>query len=375
MEVQGPVAETTPRILRFRSVRRPRVLDESGLAELVGARFRRPDYRAGELATIVVVVVVLIGILVADWVLWPGRNLDILYAVPVLIAALYVSPRWVAVVAVLALVADAIGAGIARDPVGSWIVTLPSLAVVEMFGVILADRRLQVVAHAAEAEKARADLQRFFGMVAHDLAGPLTALSTYAEALQQEGLDVALYAHVGAGVVQVVERASRFVDDLRDAARVGQGSFALRREPTELVALAREVVERQRRTVGCPVIDLDTPNAIPGVWDAARLGQVLDNLVGNAVKYSHGGNVRISLACSETDVVCRVADHGPGIPAEQRERIFDPFVRLDQTRSGTGLGLYIAHEIVVAHGGRIWLDSQPGSGSTFSFVLPLLVSA
>jgi signal transduction histidine kinase len=360
-----PLVRSRPRVLRL-----PEVADWSGLVQAVRAALLHDEQSRRQLVCMALAAIVLGGILVADWLVWPGRNLDILYAVPVLIAALYVSPRGVAIVALAAVAADAGGAVIARDPMVAWAVTVPSLAVVVAFGVIVAYQRQKAAVHAAEADRTRAELQRFLGMVAHDLAGPVTALQTYSEVLQQGGLDSARSAQLGSGIGEVVVRISRFVEDLRDAGRIGRGDFAIRPEPTELVAIARKVVEQQRRTAERPDIILEAPDAILGTWDGGRVAQVFGNLLANAVKYSQGKPVQVTLALVGAEVVGRITDRGPGIPPEESARIFDAFVRLDVTRPGTGLGLYIAREIVRAHGGRLWLESQPGVGSTFSFALP-----
>jgi signal transduction histidine kinase len=332
---------------------------------------RRPAASPRATLTVLVASAVLVSILVIDWLVWPGRDLDLLYAIPVLITALYVAPRQVAVIAAVAVVTDATGAVIARDSTASWAVTLPSLIVVCLFGIALAQQRRQISEHAARADQARAELQQFLSMVAHDLAGPVTALTTYGEVLRQPNLEPSLYARVGTGIGEVVEQTDRFVEDRRDAARLGRGSFALKRQPTDLVLLAREVVQRQGRAGQRPVVLVDPPSALPGHWDPTRIGQVLGNLVTNAVTYADRGEVQVSLERTDTEAICHVADHGPGIPPAEGAHIFEPFVRLDRSHPGTGLGLYLARGIVTAHGGRIWLASEPGAGSTFSFALPL----
>lgn len=109
--------------------------------------------------------------------------------------------------------------------------------------------------------------------------------------------------------------------------------------------------------------------------DRERILQALSNLVGNAVKFSHAGQtICIDAREVEGEIVISVADEGPGIEPEALPAVFDRYVKGDQGREGVGLGLYITHGIVEAHGGRIWAESQLGAGSRFAFTLPLAES-
>jgi signal transduction histidine kinase len=120
----------------------------------------------------------------------------------------------------------------------------------------------------------------------------------------------------------------------------------------------------------------DVPNGLPVMSvDPDKLAQAIGNLLSNAIKYTPvGGSVAVSAGMQEQDVWIRVADTGPGIAAEEQQRVFEPFYRSEHDRrfpQGLGLGLTIAHELVLAHGGRLELDSQPGQGSRFAIHLPL----
>jgi signal transduction histidine kinase len=165
----------------------------------------------------------------------------------------------------------------------------------------------------------------------------------------------------------------RLVNDLLDATRIGANRFVIRPAPMDLGELARQVAEEQQAAGGGHQFVVDAPAGVVGEWDAERLGQVLANLVSNAVKYSPDGTeVRIRVRQSDEAVLLSVADRGAGIAASQIDQLFQPFARLGRERqaTGTGLGLYIAKGIVEAHGGRIWVESSPGHGSTFSMSLP-----
>src|SRR5262249_22696407 len=135
---------------------------------------------------------------------------------------------------------------------------------------------------------------------------------------------------------------------------------------------AGEVLARQQTTTTAHRLVLDAPARLEGVWDAGRLAQVLGNLVSNAIKYTPGGEVRVRLVASADAALCQVSDRGPGIDPARAGLLFAPYVRLDEAGAGTGLGLFIARGIVVAHGGRLWVESARGRGSTFCLTLPLV---
>ena len=120
---------------------------------------------------------------------------------------------------------------------------------------------------------------------------------------------------------------------------------------------------------------VETPETpICGEWDRDRLGQVLDNLLSNAVKYSRpGGEIVVRVEPNGSEAWVRVVDEGEGIPPETLPRLFERYYRADRSdpKVGLGLGLYIARMLVEAHGGRIWAESTPGQGSTFTIALPV----
>lgn len=231
---------------------------------------------------------------------------------------------------------------------------------------------------AQEAELAQRNLRDFLAMAAHDIRGPLTAIAGYTDLLAfpastSEGRDVALAA-IQAAIVQM----DRLVEDIVDAGRLGAGAFRLRPEPLDLVALVRQVAGGQQETSNRHRILLEAPERLDGEWDPTRLGQVMTNLISNAIKYSpDGGDVRISVRDEGEAVVVSVCDQGRGLRPADVPHLFRPFTRLltaeeQATVDGTGLGLYISHGIVQAHGGSIWASSRgKGTGSDFCLRLPL----
>ena len=164
------------------------------------------------------------------------------------------------------------------------------------------------------------------------------------------------------------------VSDLYDVSSVQAGKLKLEPRSCDLIAVVREVALRFR-TIH-PKLDLrwNGPEVLWGNWDAGRLDQLLTNLVGNAVKYAGETSVvEINIVpASGGSAHIEVRDEGPGIPADKLAVIFEPFQRVDENgkKKGLGLGLAIAREIALLHGGAIWVDSQVGRGTTFHVRLP-----
>jgi len=139
----------------------------------------------------------------------------------------------------------------------------------------------------------------------------------------------------------------------------------------ETVRAATESLAQNKK----PLLKTEVAKSLPiGVGDEQRLTQVLLNLVGNAIKFTDAGEVRITAAAKNGHFALSVTDTGPGIPLDQQNRIFEQFHQVDSSntkaKGGTGLGLAIAKQIVEMHGGRIWVDSTLGKGSTFQLELP-----
>jgi signal transduction histidine kinase len=219
----------------------------------------------------------------------------------------------------------------------------------------------------------------FVATVSHELRTPLAAVYGAAMTLRRQDVDLDEdhRRRLLAVIAGESDRLARIVEQVLAASRLDSGSFAFAVEHCHPGPLALEVVEAAR--VHAPdgvAIDLAPDRDLPEVAaDPDMLRQVLANLVENAVKYSpEGGRVHVSLGRHEGRVLFSVRDEGLGIPLREQERIFEKFFRLDPnlTRGvgGTGLGLYICRELVRRMGGRIWVASREGEGSTFFFELP-----
>jgi signal transduction histidine kinase len=232
---------------------------------------------------------------------------------------------------------------------------------------------------AREARQGQEYLQNFLAMAAHDLHNPITGILGYAQLLQRRNTSPTMQAHAASAIERSALMMSRLIRDLVDAGRAGSGGFPLHPEPTDLAALVRAVAESLGQASGDHQIVVTAPDHLAGRWDPDRLGQVLTNQIGNALKYSPGGGkVNVQVRQDGDMAIIAVADHGIGIDADESHRLFRPFSRLSNgtDQSGTGLGLFISHGIVEAHGGHISVESHgPGTGTTFTTVLPLCGSA
>ena len=226
----------------------------------------------------------------------------------------------------------------------------------------------------------------FIDNLAHELRTPIANVRLLAETLGREEGQADLPERVRRSVASLdVESGhlAQMVNELLDLSRIEQGKAALEVEEVSLAPVVGEAIERLRLFGERQGVALasDLPADLPTVHaDPERVGQVLMNLLHNAVKFSRpGGRVSVSVAREEADgVVVAVRDEGVGIPAAEIGRIFERFYKVDRARSrgkgGTGLGLAIARHIVETHGGRIWVESEEGVGSTFRFTIPLVGS-
>lgn len=179
-------------------------------------------------------------------------------------------------------------------------------------------------------------------------------------------------------IEQATDRLATLTGELLDITRLQEGKLQFHLQPTNLVTLAQRIITSLQSGMSQHHIALRTSQpTLVAFIDAGRIEQVLTNIIGNAIKYSpQGGEVTVTLqeklAAEEIEV--SVQDEGMGIPSYQHAQIFGRFMRADNARaagiSGTGLGLYLCHEFVERHGGRLWFHSQEGVGSTFFLTLP-----
>jgi signal transduction histidine kinase len=245
----------------------------------------------------------------------------------------------------------------------------PDLVLFLMLGVAICAVIDSLQKARARAEDARRSRERLLGIVAHDLRNPLTAIRTVAAGLGRANPELAPRLE---RIDRAVSRADDLIRDLVDMTRIEHGELVVSPRVELVGSMLEETVELfspPARAQGITLAAEGSATSAAVACDRGRIMQVLSNLVGNALKFTpSGGQVRIGY--EERDNVARfeVADSGPGIRAEDRERVFDPYWRGDSR--GTGLGLFIARTIVEAHGGRLAVDSPPGEGARFWFTLP-----
>ncbi len=229
----------------------------------------------------------------------------------------------------------------------------------------------------ARAQRAICARDELLGIVAHDLRAPLSSIGLRASLLMSRR-DAAVVEVQARTICDVVQRMSLLCESLLDGASLDSGVLSLRRGPCQVARLLEETAELFAPSAERSKVQIEVaavPTSIMAHADRERILQVLANLVGNAIKVQpSGGLVRLSATRVEgAEVRLSVEDRGPGIDKEDLPRLFERFWHGDVggLQKGTGLGLHIARGIVEAHAGRIWVQSEPGQGSTFHVTLPL----
>jgi PAS domain S-box-containing protein len=228
----------------------------------------------------------------------------------------------------------------------------------------------------AESQKAVRAREQVLAIVSHDFRNALGVIATSARLLLVATTDEEQRKRRLQTLVRVSSRMTRLVQDLLDVSRLQAGHMlSINATEQEVRPLVQEACDSYRALMDEKLITLECapPDALPTVLaDRDRILQVLTNLVGNAAKFTpEGGTVAVTAKALDAEVQFCVSDTGPGIRAEEVTHIFDRFWQATRTASlGTGLGLPIARGIVEAHGGRIWVESQPGVGTTFYFTIP-----
>ena len=220
----------------------------------------------------------------------------------------------------------------------------------------------------------------FVANVSHELKTPLTAIAGFAQAIQDGTAATPAEIDRAAGVIRdEAGRMQGLVLELLELARLEGGGYELRKEPVDLKALLAGAVEKLAPQIAAAGVTaaVDAPAVVVAPGDGDRLFQVFTNLLDNAVRNSPAGSeIAVRLRAEGGTAVVEIVDAGPGIPPEERDRIFERFYQLDKSRvkgpgGGFGLGLAIAREIVEAHGGGITVESEVGRGSVFAVRIPI----
>ena len=266
--------------------------------------------------------------------------------------------------------------------------------------VLMRDRLLrereEARAHVLALQEANRRMDEFLGIAGHELRTPVTALKTNLQMLSRRLHEREPRARTRADLIRTVEmarqhlemterglvRLTRLVDDLVDVSRIQAGKLEMRPERQDLVTIVHESVEEQRQVNPARTIRLEVAGDGPIMVhvDADRIRQVVTNYLSNALKYSaaeHPVMVHVHVEPDGTTAKVRVRDKGSGLAADQQERIWEPFYRVEGAKVssgsgvGLGLGLHICRTIVEHHQGKVGVESQPEHGSMFWFTLPL----
>ncbi|MEX6689806.1 ATP-binding protein [Danxiaibacter flavus] len=218
----------------------------------------------------------------------------------------------------------------------------------------------------------------FIGIASHELKTPITSMKTYAEIMMEafEETGDRMSATLMKKLHKQIDRLTSLTKDLLDTGKISEGQLQLFVEEADLNALITERLEELKRISAIHKILFNAGELKPVVVDKERIGQVVTNLVSNAIKYSpDGGEIVVSTRTDENNnVTVSVQDYGIGISKSEQYRVFERFYRVNNVKnqnfSGMGLGLYISSQIINRHGGNINVQSEEGRGSTFSFSLP-----
>jgi signal transduction histidine kinase len=249
----------------------------------------------------------------------------------------------------------------------------------------------QIEAQNAERERLLLEAQNavrvrddFMAIASHELKTPLTPLRTQVQMLQRLSKTGALKTIAPEKLEKLmnftdnqVTRLTSLIEDLLDVTRITSGKMRLRPEKIHIASLIRDLLQNYQQDIQRTTsrIDTDLDEKVTAVWDRFRIEQVLTNLLTNALRYGQGKAIKISSHMNQGYVTLTVHDNGIGIESEAQQRIFNRFERAVPSAhyGGLGLGLYIAKQIVVVHGGTIRVESIPGAGSTFIVQLPTQV--
>ena len=250
-------------------------------------------------------------------------------------------------------------------------------------GALAADvnRTCEELGHLYEQlETASRHKSEFLANTSHELRTPLNAILGYTELVLDD-----IYGEVPEKIREVLERVQSngrhllgLINDVLDLSKIEAGQLDLSvgeysmNEVVQTVIAATEALVAEKKLTFTTTIADDLPM---GEGDERRITQVLLNLVGNAIKFTESGGIAIDAASLDGAFQIAVSDTGPGIAPEDQQVVFEEFRQLDssstRTKGGTGLGLAISKRIVELHGGRIWVESELGKGSTFRFTLPV----
>jgi signal transduction histidine kinase len=254
-----------------------------------------------------------------------------------------------------------------------------SLLFLQAYMAVAAVATLILAAVISERDRALSLRDLFVSTASHEIKSPMTTMSLQVERLKRQlsrdpaDVDREIVSRTLDRLAQQLDQLLKLIERLLDVSRIATGGVRLDPEQVDLSAVVRDVIERSRDELTARGYDVEIHADAPveGVWDRARVEQVVTNLLTNAMRYGEGKPITMSISTVGAFGRLRVRDAGVGIADKDRARIFHAFQRASDDRIGLGLGLHIVREIVTAHGGTITVDSRMGVGSTFTVELPL----
>lgn len=248
-----------------------------------------------------------------------------------------------------------------------------------VFWIVFSTRK-----HNRELRLAIATRDEFMSLASHELKTPLTSLSLQAQMIEkslkngEKNYDIKKMERFTGMTISQVRRLNKLVDDLLDVSRINSGKYKLQLEKFEFCSLVRDVLERNlplftQEGVNPPKIELCSEVIVE--WDQLRIEQVMINLLTNALRYGQGNPIFLKVEKRDSTILLSVQDQGIGIEKSHLNQVFNRFQRFVDPNfsAGLGLGLYLSSKIVLAHGGKIWVESEYGKGSTFFIELPIVV--
>lgn len=235
---------------------------------------------------------------------------------------------------------------------------------------------MSLVLDVTERKRAEAVKDDFIGLVSHEIRTPLTILMGAIGVARSEGISPEESRSLLQDAMDGAESLNQILDNLIELSRYQSDRLSLKKEPVDIDNIVKNLIAKKRISTSSHQLLVDFPEELPMVFaDRLRAELILLNLLSNAIKYStEGTNIRLSARTEDDHLTISVSDQGVGIPADKQTLIFQAFERLENTArpaKGLGLGLVVCKRLVEAHGGKIWVESNPDKGSTFSFTLPL----
>jgi PAS domain S-box-containing protein len=234
-------------------------------------------------------------------------------------------------------------------------------------------------AHLAGLERLNRLKSEFVALVSHEFRTALVGISGFSEMIRDEDVTLEEAKGYAGDINKDAERLNRMINDMLDLDRIEAGRLTLHLQPVDINSLLEDAVDRARASSAGHSVLVNLDPARPIVrCDPDRIAQVAANLLSNAIKYSPGGGeIQVGTAARDGHVDVSIRDHGIGIAPDFIQRLFSRYERYEKATNkivGTGLGLAITRQIIEMHGGKIWVDSEPGAGSDFHFTLPVAVS-